>query len=54
MCFEKHVGLFQEHDESLFSLAVSKLKDLKKKNMDDKFIIGLSKVCKHFPPLVDR
>ncbi|XP_031440254.1 DNA-dependent protein kinase catalytic subunit [Clupea harengus] len=42
-----------EHDESLFSLAVSKLKDLKKKNMDDKFIIGLSKVCKHFPPLVD-
>ncbi|XP_041924731.1 DNA-dependent protein kinase catalytic subunit isoform X1 [Alosa sapidissima] len=43
-----------QHDESLFSVTVSKLMDLKKKNMDDKFIIGLSKVCKHFPPLVDR
>lgn len=50
----KHVSLFQQHDESLFSITVSKLMDLKKKNMDDKFIIGLSKVCKHFPPLVDR
>ncbi|KAL2085629.1 hypothetical protein ACEWY4_018949 [Coilia grayii] len=41
-------------DESFFSITVSKLSDLRKKNLDDKFIIGLSKVCKHFPPLVDR
>uniref|UniRef100_A0A667XYC1 DNA-dependent protein kinase catalytic subunit n=1 Tax=Myripristis murdjan TaxID=586833 RepID=A0A667XYC1_9TELE len=28
--------------------------DLKKKDMDDKFIICLSKVSKHFPPFMDR
>uniref|UniRef100_A0A8C7HZ68 DNA-dependent protein kinase catalytic subunit n=1 Tax=Oncorhynchus kisutch TaxID=8019 RepID=A0A8C7HZ68_ONCKI len=41
-------------DASLLSLTVNKLKDLKKKDLDDKFIICLSKVSKHFPPFMDR
>uniref|UniRef100_A0A3P9A875 DNA-dependent protein kinase catalytic subunit n=1 Tax=Esox lucius TaxID=8010 RepID=A0A3P9A875_ESOLU len=41
-------------DASLLSLTVNKLTDLKKKNLDDKFIICLSKVSKHFPPFMDR
>lgn len=28
--------------------------DLRKKEVDDKFIVCLSKVSKHFPPLMDR
>ncbi|XP_028826126.1 DNA-dependent protein kinase catalytic subunit isoform X2 [Denticeps clupeoides] len=42
-----------QHEESLFSLIVEKLIALKK-DKEDKFIICLSKVCKHFPPVVDR
>ncbi|KAK6293153.1 hypothetical protein J4Q44_G00366540 [Coregonus suidteri] len=41
-------------DASLLSLTVNKLTDLKKKDLDDKFIICLSKVSKHFPPVMDR
>uniref|UniRef100_A0A8C7SL94 DNA-dependent protein kinase catalytic subunit n=1 Tax=Oncorhynchus mykiss TaxID=8022 RepID=A0A8C7SL94_ONCMY len=41
-------------DASLLSLTVNELKDLKKKDLDDKFIICLSKVSKHFPPFMDR
>uniref|UniRef100_A0AAR2IVV3 DNA-dependent protein kinase catalytic subunit n=1 Tax=Pygocentrus nattereri TaxID=42514 RepID=A0AAR2IVV3_PYGNA len=33
---------------------VSKLNDLKKKDLGDKFVICLSKVSRHFPPLVAR
>ncbi|KAL1006455.1 hypothetical protein UPYG_G00072620 [Umbra pygmaea] len=41
-------------DASLLSLTATKLTDLKTKNLDDKFIICLSKVSKHFPPFMDR
>ncbi|KAJ8369167.1 hypothetical protein SKAU_G00091950 [Synaphobranchus kaupii] len=37
----------------LFDLAASKLKDLKKINKDDRFILCLSKVSKHYPPFID-
>ncbi|XP_071387705.1 DNA-dependent protein kinase catalytic subunit [Centroberyx affinis] len=40
-------------DDALLSLAVNKIKELKKKDMDDKFIICMSKVSKHFPPFMD-
>ncbi|TRY56699.1 hypothetical protein DNTS_012969 [Danionella cerebrum] len=43
-----------QNDGPLFNLTVTKLAELRKKEMDDKFIICLSKVSKHFPPLVDR
>ncbi|KAJ3611495.1 hypothetical protein NHX12_021510 [Muraenolepis orangiensis] len=46
-----------EKDESLqalLTLAAGKLMDLKKKDMDDKFITCLNKVSKHFPPFMDR
>ncbi|CAL8293471.1 unnamed protein product [Lota lota] len=46
-----------ERDDSLqvlLSLAASKVTELKKKDLDDKFIICLSKVSKHFPPFMDR
>ncbi|KAJ8010680.1 hypothetical protein DPEC_G00077640 [Dallia pectoralis] len=41
-------------DAALLSLTVNKLTDLKKKDLDDKFITCLSKVSKHFPPFMDR
>ncbi|XP_029955282.1 DNA-dependent protein kinase catalytic subunit [Salarias fasciatus] len=41
-------------NEKLLSLAANKIADLKTKNLDDKFIICLSKVSKHFPPFMDR
>ncbi|CAN9506484.1 unnamed protein product [Ophioblennius macclurei] len=40
--------------EKLLTLAANKITDLKNKNLDDKFIICLSKVSKHFPPFMDR
>ncbi|KAM3860678.1 DNA-dependent protein kinase catalytic subunit [Diretmus argenteus] len=43
-----------DHPEVLLSLAAGKITDLKKRDMDDKFIICLSKVSKHFPPFMDR
>lgn len=42
-----------QHKE-LFELAVTKITSLKKKEMDDKFIICVNKVSKHFPPFMDR
>ncbi|XP_051572291.1 DNA-dependent protein kinase catalytic subunit-like isoform X3 [Myxocyprinus asiaticus] len=38
----------------LLEITASKLMDLRKKELDDKFIVCLSKVSKHFPPMVDR
>lgn len=49
-----HLSLLFQHHRELFSLAASKITNLKKKDMDDKFIICLSKVSKHFPPFMDR
>ncbi|XP_030635503.1 DNA-dependent protein kinase catalytic subunit [Chanos chanos] len=43
-----------QNEEPLFNLTVKKLNELKNKNMDDKFVICLNKVAKHFPPLVDQ
>ncbi|KAK5850083.1 hypothetical protein PBY51_014363 [Eleginops maclovinus] len=42
------------HRQELLNLAASKISNLKKKDMDDKFIICLNKVSKHFPPFMDR
>ncbi|XP_022045230.2 DNA-dependent protein kinase catalytic subunit [Acanthochromis polyacanthus] len=42
-----------QHQEFL-SLATTKITNLKKKELDDKFIICLNKVSKHFPPFMDR
>uniref|UniRef100_A0A673C7H7 DNA-dependent protein kinase catalytic subunit n=1 Tax=Sphaeramia orbicularis TaxID=375764 RepID=A0A673C7H7_9TELE len=43
-----------EKDDKLLDLTVTKIKNLKDKNLDDKFIICLNKVSKHFPPFMDR
>ncbi|XP_040921929.1 DNA-dependent protein kinase catalytic subunit [Toxotes jaculatrix] len=42
-----------KHQE-LLGLAASKITNLKKTDLDDKFIICLNKVSKHFPPFMDR
>ncbi|KAM8822809.1 DNA-dependent protein kinase catalytic subunit isoform 1-T1 [Spinachia spinachia] len=42
------------HRKQLLGLAASKITNLKKKDMDDKFIICLNKVSKHFPPFMDQ
>ncbi|KAF7660907.1 hypothetical protein LDENG_00272900 [Lucifuga dentata] len=49
----KNMAEKNDHYHELFSLAKSKITNLKKKGMDDKFIICLSKVSKHFPPFMD-
>ncbi|MEQ2314116.1 hypothetical protein AMECASPLE_008745, partial [Ameca splendens] len=43
-----------DQQQELFSLAATKIMNLKKKDLDDKFIICLNKVSKHFPPFMDR
>ncbi|XP_059183485.1 DNA-dependent protein kinase catalytic subunit [Centropristis striata] len=43
-----------EHREELCTLAASKITILKRKDLDDKFIISLNKVSKHYPPFMDR
>ncbi|XP_073344741.1 DNA-dependent protein kinase catalytic subunit [Pagrus major] len=43
-----------ECHQELLDHAASKITNLKKKDMDDKFIICLNKVSKHFPPFMDR
>lgn len=48
-----HLGSSQP-PQALLTLAANKLTELKKKDMDDKFIICLNKVAKHFPPFMDR
>ncbi|XP_041669965.1 DNA-dependent protein kinase catalytic subunit [Cheilinus undulatus] len=50
----KNMTDMESHHQELLSLAVSKITNLKKKEMDDKFIICLDKVSKHFPPFMDR
>lgn len=45
---------FSQRHSELLSLAVSNVTNLKKKEMDDKFIICVNKVSKHFPPFMDR
>ncbi|XP_026875191.2 DNA-dependent protein kinase catalytic subunit [Electrophorus electricus] len=42
-----------QNEEPLFTAAVAKLTELNKKALDDKFVVCLSKVAKHFPPLMD-
>uniref|UniRef100_A0A8B9LUH8 DNA-dependent protein kinase catalytic subunit n=1 Tax=Astyanax mexicanus TaxID=7994 RepID=A0A8B9LUH8_ASTMX len=41
-------------DAPLLNATVTKLTDLKKKDLSDKFVICLSKVSRHFPPLVSQ
>ncbi|XP_044032842.1 DNA-dependent protein kinase catalytic subunit isoform X2 [Siniperca chuatsi] len=43
-----------DNHHQLLSHAASKILNLKKNDMDDKFIICLNKVSKHFPPFMDR
>ncbi|XP_062849596.1 DNA-dependent protein kinase catalytic subunit [Trichomycterus rosablanca] len=43
-----------QNDACLLNATVTKLMDLKKKDLNDKFVICLSKCIKHFPPLLDR
>ncbi|TWW70550.1 DNA-dependent protein kinase catalytic subunit [Takifugu flavidus] len=43
-----------ELHQELLSMAVNKIGNLKNMSMDDKFIICLNKVSKHFPPFMDR
>lgn len=43
-----------QNEGPLLNITITKLMDLRKKEVDDKFIVCLSKVSKHFPPLVDR
>ncbi|XP_033988441.1 DNA-dependent protein kinase catalytic subunit isoform X2 [Trematomus bernacchii] len=50
----KNMTEMDNHRQELLSLAASKITNLKKKDMDDKFIICLNKVSKHFPPFMDR
>ncbi|KAM7390735.1 hypothetical protein PAMA_008770 [Pampus argenteus] len=50
----KNMTEIGNHHRELLSLAASKITNLKKKDMDDKFIICLNKVSKHFPPFMDR
>lgn len=39
--------------QSLLTLAAGKLTELKRKGLNDKFIICLNKLAKHFPPFMD-
>uniref|UniRef100_A0A3Q1J9C8 DNA-dependent protein kinase catalytic subunit n=1 Tax=Anabas testudineus TaxID=64144 RepID=A0A3Q1J9C8_ANATE len=50
----KNMSEIDNQHKELLNLAVSKITNLKKKDMDDKFIICLNKVSKHFPPFIDR
>lgn len=45
---------FSQCHQELLNHATSKINYLKKKEMDDKFIICLNKVSKHFPPFMDQ
>ncbi|XP_023253861.1 DNA-dependent protein kinase catalytic subunit [Seriola lalandi dorsalis] len=50
----KNMNKTDNQHQELVSLAASKIANLKKTHMDDKFIICLNKVSKHFPPFMDR
>ncbi|XP_061121318.1 DNA-dependent protein kinase catalytic subunit isoform X2 [Syngnathus typhle] len=43
----------EKHNQELLSLAAHQITSLKKKEMNDKFIICVNKVSKHFPPFMD-
>uniref|UniRef100_W5KIE9 DNA-dependent protein kinase catalytic subunit n=1 Tax=Astyanax mexicanus TaxID=7994 RepID=W5KIE9_ASTMX len=43
-----------QNQAPLLNATVTKLTDLKKKDLSDKFVICLSKVSRHFPPLVSQ
>ncbi|XP_060730052.1 DNA-dependent protein kinase catalytic subunit isoform X1 [Tachysurus vachellii] len=43
-----------QNKDPLLNATVTKLMELKKKDLDDKFIICLCKLCKHFPFMMDR
>uniref|UniRef100_A0A4W4HUH9 DNA-dependent protein kinase catalytic subunit n=1 Tax=Electrophorus electricus TaxID=8005 RepID=A0A4W4HUH9_ELEEL len=47
------VGLTLNYMTNRESVSVAKLTELNKKALDDKFVVCLSKVAKHFPPLMD-
>uniref|UniRef100_A0A3Q2PZS8 DNA-dependent protein kinase catalytic subunit n=1 Tax=Fundulus heteroclitus TaxID=8078 RepID=A0A3Q2PZS8_FUNHE len=49
----KNMAEKSDQQQELFSLAASAVTALKKKDLDDKFIICLNKVSKHFPPFMD-
>lgn len=49
-----HFSLLSQQHQELLNLAATKITNLKKANLDDKFIICLNKVSKHFPPFMDR
>ncbi|XP_068160133.1 DNA-dependent protein kinase catalytic subunit [Antennarius striatus] len=50
----KNAANMNENHQELLNNAASKITNLKKKDMDDKFIICLNNVSKHFPPFMDR
>ncbi|KAK2858626.1 hypothetical protein Q5P01_003246 [Channa striata] len=50
----ENVSADTDQRQELLNLAATKITNLKKKDMDDKFIICLNKVSKHFPPFMDR
>ncbi|XP_041824461.1 DNA-dependent protein kinase catalytic subunit [Melanotaenia boesemani] len=50
----KNMTELGQHHQELLNLAATKITNLKKKDLDDKFIICLNKVSKHFPPFMDR
>ncbi|XP_065804989.1 DNA-dependent protein kinase catalytic subunit isoform X1 [Labrus bergylta] len=50
----KNMTEMDDLHQELLNLAASKITNLKKKDMDDKFIVCLNKVSKHFPPFMDR
>ncbi|CAJ1081863.1 DNA-dependent protein kinase catalytic subunit [Xyrichtys novacula] len=50
----KNMTDMNEHHQELLNLAATKITHLKKKEIDDRFIICLNKVSKHFPPFMDR
>ncbi|GAA6219422.1 DNA-dependent protein kinase catalytic subunit [Lates japonicus] len=50
----KNMTEMDDQHQKLLNLAASKIKNLKEKDLDDKFIICLNKVSKHFPPFMDR
>lgn len=49
----KNLANMSELQQELFNLAASKVTNLKKRDLDDKFIICLNKISKHFPPFMD-
>lgn len=50
----KNMTQQDDRHQELLSYAASKITKLREKEMDDKFIICLNKVSKHFPPFMDR